>query len=79
MDNLFAELVSAIAGHLEEHTLYSLDSFLYLTETPPFQEKGSPGWLIYTSGSRQDICSFRLVCRKFHANSSKSFGRLLDE
>jgi hypothetical protein len=38
---------------------------------------GSTDCPIYTSRSRQDLCNFRLVCRKLHDSSVQSLGRLL--
>lgn len=73
MDTLPLEIVSQVAYHLQKWTI-SDHPFAHLTETSIY---GTDGWLTHTSEAREDICNFRLACRRTYGSSFSTFGSLL--
>jgi hypothetical protein len=73
MDRLPVELLSIVVAGLQEWDV-SDEPFAHLTGTAT---GNADEWLVHTVGSRQDICDFRLVCRKFYNSSFHTFGELL--
>jgi hypothetical protein len=67
MDSLPVELLSNIANHLHGWTMID----------PPYCQ--GTGWHFHTKASREAICNFRLVCRRFGHASVSNFGELLGD
>lgn len=79
MDNLPVEIVAVIFEYLREWNTCS-QPFSYLTETSQSAYVKSDqydGWLVHTTASRENICSFRLVGHKYQSSSLSAFGAIL--
>ncbi|KAH7390776.1 hypothetical protein DE146DRAFT_142788 [Phaeosphaeria sp. MPI-PUGE-AT-0046c] len=75
MEKLPFELLSVIFEHLQEWNTID-QPFSYLTETSRYSDQ-SDGWLVHTTASRENICNFRLMGRKYRSSSVSAFGGLL--
>ncbi|KAF2789142.1 hypothetical protein K505DRAFT_98261 [Melanomma pulvis-pyrius CBS 109.77] len=87
-DQLPLEIISFIVGQLEEldvgekpHSQFwetPKDTLVHL-RTNLYDQADYMNWLLFTNGSRNNICNARLVCRAFYNGSFKSFGKLLGD
>lgn len=76
MDTLPVEVLAIIFKHLREWNVLDRP-FSYLTETSPYYGGQHDGWLVHTAASREDICNFRLMGRKYRSSSPCAFGGIL--
>ncbi|KAF2115141.1 hypothetical protein BDV96DRAFT_646990 [Lophiotrema nucula] len=76
MKELPSEIIYLFAEALEELDVSEEHPLAHLHEQ---STNSLVNWFSLTSGARQSICNFRLVCQKFYTGSVKSFARVLGE